>query len=408
MMNANQEHPARPRILFVAEAVTLAHVMRPIQLARSLDAARFDIRLACHPRYLKLFPDLAFEHIGIDSIASEMFMRALAKGQRVYSAQQLERYVEEDLSVIEAFKPDLVIGDFRLSLAVSAPLAGVPYCTVTNAYWSPYASGCTPIPEHPLAGLLGAGAAQHLFDWVRPLIFAWHARPLNQIRRRHGLPSLGHNLRRSYTWADHVLYADIPELTELHNPPANHHFLGPVLWSPSIPLPPWWEELPGERPIVYLNLGSSGRHDLLPLALEALSDQDVTVIAATLGRPLDTPVPDNAFLVDYLPGDAAAARASLVICNGGSPATQQALAMGVPVMGIASNMDQHMNMASIERFGAGRLLRSEQVTRQSVKDAVSATLEQAGYKAQAVQVKALYQRYPVSELFPALIEDLLA
>ncbi len=406
-MNGNQDRQAQPRILFFAEAVTLAHVMRPIQLARTLDPTRYEMRLACHPRYLELFPDLALEHTAIDSISSQTFMQALAKGQRVYSLQQLERYVEEDLRVIETFKPDLIIGDFRLSLAVSAPLARVPYCTVTNAYWSPYSDAPIPIPEHPLASLLGAGAAQHVFDLARPLIFAWHARPLNQVRRRHGLPSLGRDLRRSYTWADHVCYADIPELADIGKLPTNHHFLGPVLWSPAIPLPPWWDELPDERPIVYLNLGSSGRNDLLTLVLGALGDQPVTVVAATLGRKLNTPLPGNVFVADYLPGAAAAARASLVICNGGSPATQQALALGTPVLGMAGNMDQHMNMAAIERFGAGRRLRYEQVTKQSLRDAVSTTLSQATYSEKAAEVKALYQQYPLARRFPALMEAIL-
>ena len=50
--------------------------------------------------------------------------------------------------------------------------------------------------------------------------------------------------------------------------------------------------------------------------------------------------------------------ASLVICNGGSPSTHQALAQGVPVIGVANNLDQYLNMAAITKAGAGRLLRS--------------------------------------------------
>ncbi|RXL56259.1 hypothetical protein EO238_33760, partial [Citrobacter sp. AAK_AS5] len=49
---------ARKRILFVGEAVTLAHVVRPAVLARALDPSRYEVVLACDERYLKLFGKL--------------------------------------------------------------------------------------------------------------------------------------------------------------------------------------------------------------------------------------------------------------------------------------------------------------------------------------------------------------
>lgn len=54
-------------------------------------------------------------------------------------------------------------------------------------------------------------------------------------------------------------------------------------------------------------------------------------------------------------------QAQLVVCNGGSPTTNQAFTHGVPVLGIARNMDQFLNMRAIERYGAGVMLRSDRV-----------------------------------------------
>jgi UDP:flavonoid glycosyltransferase YjiC (YdhE family) len=39
----------RKKILFVAEAVTLAHVGRPLALAQMLDRQRYDVHFACAP-----------------------------------------------------------------------------------------------------------------------------------------------------------------------------------------------------------------------------------------------------------------------------------------------------------------------------------------------------------------------
>jgi hypothetical protein len=59
---------------------------------------------------------------------------------------------------------------------------------------------------------------------------------------------------------------------------------------------------------------------------------------------------DSVFCSAYLPGNQAAARADLVVCNGGSPTTFQALSEGVPVLGIPGNLDQFLNMHYLERW----------------------------------------------------------
>ncbi len=41
-----------------------------------------------------------------------------------------------------------------------------------------------------------------------------HTFPLNRMRRRFGLKSLGLDLRQTYTHADHTVYANIPGLID--------------------------------------------------------------------------------------------------------------------------------------------------------------------------------------------------
>ena len=129
----------RSRVLFFAESVTLTHPARAVTLAQSLDPARYEVRLVCDPRYLALFDELGFPVRPIRSIKSHVFQDRLANGDPLYTAAELHDYVQADLRVMTEWKPDLVVGDFRLSLSVSARLAGVPYVTMTNAHWSPYA-----------------------------------------------------------------------------------------------------------------------------------------------------------------------------------------------------------------------------------------------------------------------------
>lgn len=398
---------ARPKILFVAEAVTLAHVGRVIALARALDPQRYEVHVACADGYDFCFEGCSFTRWPIHSIPSQQFLDALAGGKPVYDEATLESYVKDDLALLARVAPDVVVGDFRLSLSVSARLAKLPYVSLINAYWSPYTAPQYRVPSIPLTRFLPVPVADLLFRAARPIAFALHARPLNNVRRRHGLPALGSDLRRVYTDADRTLYADAAELFPPIGMPVEHSYIGPVTWSPPIPLPDWWEALPQDKPLVYVTLGSSGQGRLLPLVLEALADLPVTVLAATAGNVDLSSVPANARVERFLPGEAAARRAALVVCNGGSPTCHQALSAGVPVLGIASNLDQFLNMDGILRTGAGALLRADRLQAGQLRSAASALLDDPACANAARAAAHTFATYDTNARFQSVLDSLL-
>ena len=375
------------RVLFVAEAVTLAHVVRPRVLAESLDPAQYEVHFAAAPAFDTALAGLGARRWPLTSISPQRFIQALAQGTPIYDAATLTAYVEHDLELIDQVRPDLIVGDFRLSLAVSAPLRRVPYLALANAYWSPYTAMTRwPIPDLLPARLFGEPFARSLFNRIRPLVFWQHARALNAVRRRFGLTPVG-DMLHAYTWGDETLYLDVPELIPMRPLPPNHHFIGPALWEPVTGLPDWWGDVPTERPSIYVTLGSSGSGALLPGLLTELVKLPYTILVATAGRVDRRSLPAGVWAADYLPGALAAARAALVISNGGSPTGYQALCQGVPVLGIASNLDQHLAMHYIAAAGAGRLLRSERVRPGSVHAAVLEMMAADGYRVAAKRVQ---------------------
>ena len=296
-------HDTSRRVLLVGEAVTLAHVARPIALARKLVARGYRPVLAADPRFAALCPAEEWDTAAIRSIPSADFLRALARGQPVYDLATLERYVADDLALLRAVRPSVVIGDFRISLAVSARLSGVPYINITNAYWSPYARPRWHAPTMPWSRHLPAALDDGLFRAARPLAFRLHARPMQALARRHGLPHAGKDLRHVYTDGDLTLYADSPAIVATYDRPSTHRYLGLIDWAPSAPLPPWWDALPATARPIYVTLGSSGDVAKLPRVLAGLARLGCPVVVAMAGASAPASLPAHVHVADYLPGE---------------------------------------------------------------------------------------------------------
>ena len=395
------------RLLFMAEAVTLSHVVRPLVLAQTLDPEKYEVHVACDPRYDFLFADLPFRMIPLkSSIQENNLVEKLSSGSPLFDVSTLEAYVKEDLQLIAELSPEIVVGDMRQSLAISTRLTNSTYVNIVNAQWSPFSRIPLELPHNPLAGFLPQPLAQLAASLAAPFGFAAHIAPLNLVRLKHGLPQIDWDVKQVYSFGDYTLYPDIPELIPAAQLPANHQYIGPILWSPRTPLPEWWEQLPDDKPLVYVNLGSSGQHKLLPVVLTALSRLPVTVIAATASEAQPVEVPANAYVCKYLPGAAAARRSQLVICNGGNMSAQQALAEAAPVLALTSNLDQMLFARAVCQAGAGEVLREEEVKVAAVKKVVWNMLRAQAYGAAAERIQRLYEQRQATLLFPAFIESL--
>ncbi|HNZ90236.1 MAG TPA: glycosyltransferase [Acidovorax sp.] len=392
-----------PKILLMAHDVTLAHLGRPLRLAEGLIADGHDVTLAASAesaRFLQQFPGRVHR---LASTGKARFIDNLAKGRPVFDFETLKRFAEEDEALLASLQPELVIGDFRLSLSVSARRAGVPYATITNAYWSPAFTPRFVVPDLPMLPYLGVGISQFLFDLARPFAFAYHARPMNALRRHYGMPSLGHDLRRIYTDADLALFSDVPQIYALPDGDLpGSVFLGPIGWSPDVPLPDWWGRLDPRRPLIYVTLGSSGDGKLLPDIIRQLGVLDAQLVVATAGATLAAGLPD-VFAADYLPGEQVAARANLVICNGGSPTSSQAIAQGVPVLAVPGNLDQYLNMHYLEKCGLGLTVRNQNLGDGLLVTAARRMLNNPEFRRNAQRYAEIFRRYdPQARLATAI------
>jgi UDP:flavonoid glycosyltransferase YjiC (YdhE family) len=398
---------AKKRILFVAENVALANVVRLVQLARCLDPARHEVHFACSDFEPMIFEGTDFTRVPIGSMSARRMYRRVSSGARIYPRRTLAGYVRQELPLLERLQPDLVVGDLRLSLTVSAPKLGIPYAPLINAYWDPPGGReAFPMPEHPIINLLGVQRVAPHFHKGLPFVLRYFAAPVNALRRRYGLPPIG-DLLDVLMYGDHVLHPDVPELAPASAAQPHRHYLGPVQWAPRLPLPAFWDAMGEDQPIVYVTLGSSGGLRAARVVLQALSQLPVQVLLASAGRMSHERLPDNVFAADFLPGDLCARRAALVICNGGSSTGYQALAEGTPVLGLPFNMDQYLSMAAIERAGAGRGLRSGTATVEQVRQLTEALVRDDAAREAALRTRKALLALDARERFPRLVAALL-
>jgi UDP:flavonoid glycosyltransferase YjiC (YdhE family) len=390
------------KILFFAEGATLAHVGRPLVLAQGLDLKQYDVTFARPASYAWVSANVGFRVVDLNCQNSAAFASRLERGLPLYDLPTLERYVDNDLALIDVHQPDVIAGDFRLSLTVSARLRGVPYITICDAYWSPEQPLRPALPVLSFTRFAPIPLAKQVFRAVWPLAQRLHAAPVENLRARHGLPSLGHDLRRCYTDADLRLFANIPALFPQLQRSAQADFIGPIAWSP--PDRTDLDVLKGSDPLIYVTMGSSGDPRVLAALIPVLEQTGARIVVATAGKPLPAGIGSARTQVfDFLPGDQLCRHASLVVCNGGSPTTNQALSNGVPVLGIASNMDQFLNMQAIEGFSAGIMLRADRASATLIHQAVASILGNATYRQRA---GLLAQDIDKSTTLPQAIESL--
>jgi UDP:flavonoid glycosyltransferase YjiC (YdhE family)/glycosyltransferase involved in cell wall biosynthesis len=365
----------RPRVLLIGEAAAISHVARPHKLATHLHQQGYEVCFASDPRYNNLIPKNGLRRAEVFSLPNATVFQRLNRGEPIYDVATLDRYVQDELRLMREFKPDIVVGDQRNSLATSSRVAGVRYINIIDAHWSPADENEFEPVNSPLVPLAGLPIANLLLNITRPIALAYWTLPVNIIRVKYGLPPLTPNFKEVFTYGDYTVYPTYPELYALkHRLPRRHSFIGPLIWSPKVEKPEWWDRPSRSLPIVYVCVGSTGQPNLLESIFKILGDLPVTVIAATAARKSLEHVPANTFIADFLPGTEAARRSRLVICNGGTMSGQQTLSVGVPYLGLVSNPDQLLFSQAVQRVGACEVLRECEINESNLRQSIVSML----------------------------------
>ncbi|MDW6001929.1 glycosyltransferase [Vibrio mangrovi] len=357
------------KLLFIGEAVTLAHVARPWALACFMAEKGYDVHFATENRFEFLFDTksgVTRHHLSCRS--HKDFLEAVENCRPLFETDILIDYVEQEIDLLETLRPDVVIGDFRHSLSISCRILSIPYVGLNNAYWSPYVvNSVLPVPEHKTIPFSKATFLKRFMPVITPLVFKLMVSNLNKMRKHFGF-SLYKTFREALTDSDLTLYYEPPGFIDMTALPDHHRFIGSVSWTPKLPLPDFFEQLDKDKPLVYVSLGSSGVHEIEERIVNDLVNCGMNVV---VNSPSAYP---GAYHSPLIPGDLAAAQADLVICNGGSPMAYLALSQGTPVLGIPANNDQLLVMKYVEEKQLGQIVRWREVKEGQLTSVVTGML----------------------------------
>ncbi|MGA8250966.1 MAG: glycosyltransferase [Mycobacterium sp.] len=216
----------------------------------------------------------------------------------------------------------------------------------------------------------------------------------DQYRQVHGKDMPG----TMFDWgrrADALVQFSVPSFEyPRSDAPANLHFTGPLSTTGSAaPLPDWWADLDGSRPVVHVTQGTVANTDyeqVIAPTLRALADEDVLIVVATGGRPLDTlpALPSNARAAMFLPYDELLPRTAVYVTNGGYGGVQYALRYGVPIVATGGKEDKPEVGARVAWSGVGRRIRTERPSARSLRRAILAVLHQPRFRQASQRIAA--------------------
>ena len=398
----------------VAEAVTLAHVSRLRTLAEQLDPSQYEIFFARQDNFPFVWEGVNCKALQLSSRSPQEFQGVLLKGGILFDSARLSSYIKEELQIINEILPDLIIGDLRPSLSISATISGVTYINLTNAYWSPYSViNKFPMPVlEDLSRVLPKGTLGNMIvSFLQRTgkskvvkIQREQGAGLNEMRKAFGLATF-ENYLEGFTFGDYTAYADLPSVVKTKGLPSSHRYIGPLQWSPQAKLPAWWPEMLNSAPFAYLCLGSSGFRQVLPLILEALESKQILTAVSTAGYRTQIKESKYVRTAAMLPGSTICHSAAYVICNGGSPAVYQAILQGKPVIGIASNMDQFLFMQHVEAAGLGICLRADTLNKSLFLKSIERISKNPDFVANSNSVKIAAETFLEANPVVSLIEE---
>ncbi|XP_030557283.1 UDP-glucuronosyltransferase 2C1 [Drosophila novamexicana] len=317
-----------------------------------------------------------------------------------------------DVIVLEQFNTDCMMG---VAHQLQSPVVAMSSCALMP--WHYERMGAPIIPSYMpalflgesqhmhFAGRLGNWLTTHALNWL----YGWYSVPAADalLRQRFGagLPSTGELVKNTSLMLVNQHYS----LSGAKPLPPNVIEVGGLHVSQAKPLHDALQQLldKAKHGVIIISWGSQLRANTLSDAkreglLRALARLPQQIIwkweNVTLAEQ-----PPNVHIMKWLPQRDLLAHPNvrLFFTHGGLMGVTEAVASGVPILGMPVYGDQHLNVAALVERGMAVRLDFERLREQTAFEALSQALD-AKYKRQAQKIAAAYNERPQLALETAL------
>lgn len=368
--------------LLIPSSIGFAHLGRLLLIADALRQSGHSVAFAYGGPHGDVITALGYPWLPIADITlgeRGVFERAVLEH---YTPDVIERCMQSELAAFEAFRPQVVVTDFRPTAPISTALAGVPHLAVLNAYATEAFDAARLLAEPAASPLRYRLTQQAIHGFVR-----WQARrfasDLNRAARRFGVS--GRRTLYGYLGGEVNLLADLPGFVPLTRLPRHSFLTGPLIWEgleqPYPPLPP----LRSSQRRVYVTIGNTGSPALIDAAVEAFAGRGEYQVIITTGAYVSPAggLGENIHAYRFLPGSAVMRQSDVAIHGGGNGTTYQCLANGLPAVVVPSNNDQIIAARLVCWHGVGVPLSLHGLTAGRLARAVEHVLSRETYRTRA-------------------------
>lgn len=343
---ATTTHPKT--FLFFPIEIGLAHICRSLAVAEELHGRGHRVIFALPKRKQETFANSPIELAPIEGYISDddFGMNVTMFRDRKY----IEKMIQAELKLIDTYRPDAVVIDFRISAFAAAAIRKVKTYTIFVGDGLPYGAH---LPNPGLPKVV-YWLFRHLFPKMYDFATRWYLQPFLSVMQLHGC-SLTFD-----QWMQNVEYF-VPE-PSFYMPGVskklNIHYISPLGWyNFNAETPSWLEDIHPDGNTIYLSFGGTGFDRQKPIEIsKALVDAGYRVIVTTgkISDPADYPPHSNLFVERFLPGDIVSTKIDLLICHGGYGTMIDAIQNNVPVLAIPFNPDQILHSARMQELGVAK------------------------------------------------------
>lgn len=326
----------------------------------------------------------------------------------VGSVELAREFIRGEREALTALRPDAVLHGFWPFANIAARMLDIP------------AICFLPIPLHPIS--IAGGLLQDLPDQVpaltrmpRPVrrtilkaipgavktrLGAFTQRRLSQAIAECGWPGPPPKTIFEMLRADLTIVNDLPDFYADCTLPKHLSITGP-LFAPGAEQA---DLVPGistafspddPAPKILCTMGSSGTRDAFLEAVRAIAGRsrpaswNAVILASPAVCPLDEARTQagerpGVFITDrFIPAPTVNALADVVVCHGGQGTVQTALASGTPLVGVAMQVEQQINLDHATAYGAGVRIPARRWRAPVIRDAITAVLDDPSYRLKA-------------------------